>query len=84
MATPVPDLGLASIDPNAAVLPQLLAQNPVDRHNPLWLCNGVYIIVPRVSRVDEGEIALIARLGAAREHTTWALEDHPALLLLPA
>ena len=45
MATPVPDLGLAGIDPNAAVLPQLLTQNPVDRHNPVWLCNGVHIIV---------------------------------------
>ena len=44
-ATPVPDLGLAGIDPNAAVLPQLLTQNPVDRHNPLWLCNGIHIIV---------------------------------------
>ena len=39
-ATPVPDLGLAGIDLNAAVLPQLLTQNPVDRHYPLWLCNG--------------------------------------------
>ena len=45
MATPVPDLGLAGIESNAAVLPQLLTQNPVDRHKPLWLCNSVHIIV---------------------------------------
>ena len=65
---PVPDLGLAGIDPNAAVLPQLLTQNPVDRHNRRTHHRGK----PRVSRVDGGEIALIAELGAAREHTTWA------------
>ena len=69
----VPDLGLAGVDPN-----QLLTQNPVDRHNPLWLATAYTSSwKARVSRVDGGEIAL-AELGAAREHTTWI-----TLLLLP-